>query len=235
MVINLTKNRKEKILRQPLSNRFVHWGSAISIIMLIITGLGQMPLYGRYLLVQPFGTGWLTRYDLTLYVHYFFAAVLIFIIFYHLVYHLIRKEFQIIPKKGDVKASYEIIKAMILRKHEPPSEKYLPEQRLAYAFFAFSIGLVIVTGIFKVVKNIQGVQASNEFLLWGAQLHNLSTVLVILGIVMHLAAFVVKANRKMLPGMFTGYVDKEYVKERHTIWYKELEEESEKSKKKDVM
>ncbi|OIJ18909.1 hypothetical protein BKP45_15400 [Anaerobacillus alkalidiazotrophicus] len=218
----MKQNKKDKILRQPLSNRLVHWITAISITMLIITGFGQMPLYGRYLIVQPFGTGWLTRYDLTLYVHYFFAAVLIFIVFYHLVYHVMRKEYDIVPKKGDGKGSYEIIKAMILRKHEPPSDKYLPEQRLAYAYFAFSIGLVIITGIFKVIKNIQGVQASNAFLLWGAQLHNLATVMIIFGIIMHLGAFVVKANRKMLPGMFTGYVDKEYVKDRHSIWYEKL-------------
>lgn len=226
----MMKSKQNKILRQPLSNRFVHWVTAISIIMLIITGFGQMPLYGRYLLVQPFGTKWLTSYELTLWVHYIFAALLIFIVFYHAFFHLIKKEFHIVPKKGDVKGSYEIVKAMILRKPEPPSEKYLPEQRLAYAFFAGAIVLAIVTGFFKVIKNIMGVQASNEFLLWGAQLHNLATVLVILGIILHLGAFVVKANRKMLPGMFTGYVDKEYVKERHTKWYEELEQEDERKK-----
>lgn len=230
----MSKNN-QKILRQPLSNRLVHWVTAISIIMLIITGLGQMPLYGRYLIVQPFGTGWLTQYNLTLYVHYIFAAVLIYITFYHLFFHWLRKEYHIIPKKGDVKGSYEILKAMILRRKEPASEKYLPEQRLAYAYFAVSIGLVIITGIFKVVKNINGVQASNSFLLWGAQLHNLATVMVIFGIVMHLGAFVVKANRKMLPGMFTGYVDKEYVEERHSLWYKELKETETGKKEKQVM
>ena len=226
------KTKKEKILRQPLSNRFVHWTTAISIFMLIITGMGQMPLYGRYLLVQPFGTQWLLSYEATLWVHYIFAAILMFVVFYHLFYHFMRKEFHIIPKKGDVKASYEIIKAMVLRKHEPPSEKYLPEQRLAYAFFAFSIALVIVTGIIKVIGNISGIQPSNGVLLWGAQLHNLAMVLIIIGIVMHLGAFLVKANRKMLPGMFTGFVDKDYVKERHSLWYKELEKENKKDKKK---
>jgi formate dehydrogenase gamma subunit len=225
------KTKKEKILRQPLSNRFVHWVTAISIFMLIITGMGQMPLYGRYLLVQPFGTQWLLSYEATLWVHYIFAAILMFVVFYHLFYHFMRKEFHIIPKKGDVKASYEIIKAMVLRKHEPPSEKYLPEQRLAYAFFGFSIGLVIVTGIIKVIGNISGIQPSNGVLLWGAQLHNLAMFLIIIGIVMHLGAFLVKANRKMLPGMFTGFVDKDYVKERHSLWYKELEKESKKDNK----
>ncbi|WP_078594732.1 formate dehydrogenase subunit gamma [Evansella clarkii] len=221
------KYKKDKILRQPLSNRIVHWVTAGSILMLIITGLGQMPLYGRYLLWQPFGTKWLTSYEITLWVHYFFAIVLTFIMFYHLVYHIIKKEFHIWPKKGDIKGSYEIIKAMILRKKEPPSDKYLPEQRLAYAFFAFGIGIAMVSGFFKIIKNMHGVQASNELLLWGAQLHNLGTVLITMGVFMHLAAFIVKANRKLLPGMFSGFVDKEYVKERHSNWYNELEQELE--------
>lgn len=222
----MNKNsKKNKIYRQPLPNRFVHWGIAISIIMLIISGLGQMPLYSRYLVKQPFGTKWLTSYEITLWVHYVFAAVLMFFIAYHIVFHLIRKEFSLLPKKGDIKGSLLVLKAMLLRQKEPPSEKYLPEQRLTYAYFAFAIALVVITGFIKVIKNIIGVQPSNGILLWGAQLHNLATVLVIIGIILHLGAFIIKDNRKLLPGMFTGYVDKKYVKERHSLWYKELNKE----------
>lgn len=220
----MAKKTKKKILRQPLSNRIVHWGTAISIFMLIITGIGQMPVYSRYMLVQPFGTKWLTSYEITLWVHYIFAALLMFFVAYHIVYHVIRKEFAILPRKGDVKGSFLIFKAMLLRKEEPPSDKYLPEQRLAYAFFAFSIGLVIITGMIKVIKNIMGIQPTNGILLWGALLHNIAMVLIIIAIVLHLAAFIVKENRKLLPGMFTGYVDYDYVKKRHKIWYDKLME-----------
>src|SRR5690606_5953571 len=172
----MNKNsKKNKIYRQPLPNRFVHWGIAISIIMLIISGLGQMPLYSRYLVKQPFGTKWLTSYEITLWVHYVFAAALMFFIAYHIVFHLIRKEFSLLPKKGDIKGSFLVLKAMLLRQKEPPSEKYLPEQRLTYAYFAFAIALVVITGFIKVIKNIIGVQPSNGILLWEAQLHNLAT------------------------------------------------------------
>lgn len=225
-------SKKTKLYRQPLSNRVVHWLTAFSILMLIITGLGQMPLYGRYLLVQPWGTGWLTNYNITLAVHYIFAVILIFVMFYHLTYHLIRKDFDIIPRKGDVRGSIEIIKCMVTNKEEPPCDKYLPEQRLAYLAFAIPIALVIVTGVIKVAKNVIGVQVSNGVLYWAAQLHNLAMVLIIFAIVAHLGAFVVKANRKMLPGMFTGYVDKSYVEERHSIWYKRLKKNKEENKEK---
>ncbi len=218
--------KKNKIHRQSAVNRFIHWGTAISIIMLIITGLGQMPLYGRYLVVDIPGTKWLTSYEITLWLHYIFAATLLFVISFHIVYHVSRKEFHIFPKKGDVKQSYYLLKAMLLRKKEPPCEKYLPEQRLTYAYFATVVLIVAVTGVFKIIKNIPGVQASNGFLLWGAQLHNLSTVLIVIGVILHLAAFIPKSNRKLLPGMFTGYVDEDYVKERHNIWYQECKKET---------
>lgn len=227
------KKKKKKILRQPLSNRFVHWGTAISIFMLIITGLGQMPIYSRYLVVKPFGTNWLTSYEITLWVHYIFAAILMFFVAYHIIYHVVKKEFDILPRKGDIKGSFLIIKAMILKQEEPPSDKYLPEQRLAYAFFAFSIGLVIVTGMIKVIKNIIGIQPTDGILLWGAMLHNVAMVLIIIGIVAHLAAFIFKANRNMLPGMFTGYVDFDYVKERHKLWYEKIMKKLEKEKSKE--
>lgn len=228
-------SKKVKLYRQPLTNRLVHWGTAFSILMLIISGLGQMPLYGRYLLVQPWGTVWLTNYSTTLVVHYVFALILIFIMFYHLTYHLMRKEFDIIPRKGDVKGSIEIIKCMITKKEEPPCDKYLPEQRLAYLAFAIPIALVIVTGVIKVVKNVIGIQASNGVLYWAANLHTLATVLIIFAIVAHLGAFAIKANRKMLSGMFTGYVDKDYVEERHSIWYKRLKKTDKTEEKEKAM
>lgn len=76
----------------------------------------------------------------------------------------------------------------------------------------------------KVIKNMMGIQPSNGVLLWGAQLHNIATVLIVIGVILHLVAFIIKDNRPLLPGMFTGYVNRNYVKERHSLWYKELKE-----------
>src|SRR5699024_3578853 len=96
------KKKKRKIYRQPIPNRIVHGEIAISTFMLIITGLGQMPLYGRYLLVQPPGTKWFTSYEITLWVHHIFAALLMFFVMYHLVFHIMMKQLDFVPKKGDV-------------------------------------------------------------------------------------------------------------------------------------
>ena len=47
-------------------------------------------------------------------------------------------------------------------------------------------------------------------------------LLVLIGIVAHLGAFIVPANRRLLISMFTGKVDLEYARHRHSIWFNRL-------------
>ncbi|NSL50845.1 formate dehydrogenase subunit gamma [Calidifontibacillus erzurumensis] len=223
-------NDEKKILRQSLSNRIVHWLTAISIFLLIISGLGQMPLYKRYNITKLPGAEWLGNYFDTLVLHYIAAIMLLFIVFYHIVLHVIRKEFDIWPKRGDLIQSFLIIKAMITKGKEPESDKYLAEQRLAYLFIGANIMLLIITGIIKIVKNIPGFTMPNIVIFWTAHIHNFATFLLIFGIIGHLAAFLFKENRALLPGMFSGYVKESYVKHRHSLWYKKLKEKDEKLK-----
>ena len=215
---NLTTT-EETITRQSLSNRVVHALVGSSTVMLIITGMGQMPFYKRYKIADLPGLGWLGSYEITLWLHYFFAMVLMGAVMYHLVYHGLRREFAILPKKGDVKHSIHVIWAMIRGHREPPSEKYLPEQRLAYAFLAFAIALTVVTGLIKVYTNVPGWNVSDSLHFWSAQLHNLGFFLVILGIIGHLSAFLFKPNRKLLGGMWHGQVCAHYTINRHAYWH----------------
>ena len=55
-------------------------------------------------------------------------------------------------------------------------------------------------------------------LFWLAQLHNLGMALTIVLFCGHMAAFLFKPNRFLLPAMFSGYVDAEYAKHRHSLW-----------------
>ena len=100
---------------------------------------------------------------------------------------------------------------------EPPSEKYLPEQRLAYAFIGGVLLLLVITGAIKTFKNLAGFNLSDSVYFWVAQLHNLGFALIIFGIIGHLAAFIFKANRPLLSAMFSGKVSAEYVLHRHSL------------------
>jgi cytochrome b subunit of formate dehydrogenase len=207
-----------KIQRQSLSNRIVHALTAISIFGLFFTGFGQMPVYKRYMLNEVPFMAWSADYHITLWWHYLFSVILIGVVFYHITYHFLRKEYDILPKKGDMKHSAEVIKAMITGKEEPPSEKYLPEQRIGYAFIAFWIVVMIITGIVKAIKNVAGIDMSLEVLFWTAQIHNLGFMMLIFGVIGHLSAFLFKPNRRLLPAMLWGKICSCYAKSRHGKW-----------------
>ena len=214
-----TVKNKKKIKRHGLSVLFVHWAAAISTFVLIFSGLGQMPLYKRYMLDQVPGLAWVSDFSVTLSIHYWAATVLIFAIVYHLVFHVMRSEFDMLPRRGDMKESVQIIMAVFGFGKEPENDKYLAEQRLAYVFIGFSLLILVVTGIIKVLKNLPHINFSEGFIYWITQIHNLGTLLIIIGIVTHLGAFIFKENWPMLPGIFTGKIDLEYARRRHSIWY----------------
>lgn len=180
-----------------------------------------MPMYKRYNIVKLPGAEWLGEYSITLVMHYLGAIILIFIVFYHMFVHFFKKEFDAIPKRGDVKESGKIIKAMITNGEEPPSEKYLAEQRLAYMAIGVTVLALVITGLIKIAKNVAFIHIPHSVIFLSTTIHNAATMILIILIIGHLAAFIIKANRKLLPGMITGYVDEEYVKHRHSKWYKQ--------------
>ena len=211
--------------RHGFSTRFVHWAVAVSTIVLVLSGLGQLPLFHRYMVDELPYPGWTSDFNITLLIHYSAAMLLAFAAIYHAVVHTLRREFSIVPRRGDFKESYLIMKAMMGRGEEPASHKYLAEQRLAYAFIGANLLLLLITGYIKVLKNLAEVHFSYETLWINTQLHNLATALLIIGVLGHLAAFLFKANRPLLPSLFHGHVDAEYARDRHCLWCEEIDDE----------
>lgn len=204
--------------RHNLAVRIQHWLVVLSTFVLFFTGLGQMPVYKRYMVDQVPGLAWSSDYSITVVLHYGAALVLIFAVIFHLVYMYMSKEYQIIPRKGDLKESWLIIKAMFGFGKEPPQDKYLAEQRVAYAYMFFWFAIIIITGIFKILKNLPNVSYGSGFIALNTNLHNLSMVFLLLGIVAHLGAFLLKPNWPLVPSMFTGKVNLEYARKRHSLW-----------------
>jgi hypothetical protein len=69
------------------SNRFVRYIYLFTILMLALTGFGQMPIFKRYYIADIPGLGWLAQFYVTHYMHYlaaivFFALVAYFIVDY---------------------------------------------------------------------------------------------------------------------------------------------------------
>lgn len=210
--------KKLQVKRHSVADRIVHWGTALSIFVLIFSGVGQMPVYKRYMVAELPGMAWTASYPVTLLMHYVAAAVLMGVVAFHVAYAVKLKAFGLVPRKGDLKESAQIIGAMFTGKPEPPSGKFLAEQRLAYAFIAASVGLLVLTGILKVLKNLAGLDLPYAVIHWNTILHNIGTGLIVFGIVAHLGAFLLKPNRPLVKSMFTGTVDHEYATHRHPLW-----------------
>ncbi|HET6499016.1 MAG TPA: cytochrome b/b6 domain-containing protein [Coriobacteriia bacterium] len=212
--------KRDRIPRQSFENRLSHWLVAGSTFALIFTGFGQMPMYSRYGIADLPGMAWAADYHLTLLLHYVSGAVLVFAVVFHVSGAILTKRFALLPRKGDLRESIRIIAAMLGKGEEPPSGKYLAEQRLAYAFIGTSILVVVVSGIIKVLKNLPGVDMHPLAIFAATTAHNIAAVLIVLGVAGHLAAFMFKENRSLLPAMFDGTVDRTYAARRHPLWYR---------------
>ena len=212
----------EKVLRHSNTVRIIHWSVAISGMLLLFSGIGQMPMYKRYNVVLLPGLYWVSDYNITLVIHLIAGAVFGAAILYHIVYHLMQKEFSAMPRSGDVSESIIIIKAMLTGKEEPPHGKFLAEQRLAYAAMGLTSLVLLVTGLIKVYKNTGIVILQPDFMTVVTLIHTIATPIFLFLFIAHLGAFVIKENWPLFPTMFNGYVNKKYADHRHPLWnYKE--------------
>ncbi|MCX8111370.1 MAG: cytochrome b/b6 domain-containing protein [Syntrophorhabdaceae bacterium] len=200
-----------------------HWVLAASGIILIFTGLGCLPLFKRYYITEIPGFAWTGDFNTVTTVHYTASIFFVMAVCFHILYHGIKKEFGLLPKKGDVKNGIKVMAAMIGIGEEPPSDKYLPEQRIAYIGIGAIILLLTVTGIIKVLKNLEWVVLSPSSEALNTIIHTLSGFIFMIAFIIHVAIVIFfKSNWPLLKSMFTGWVDEDYVKHRHSIWYEKI-------------
>ncbi len=212
------KKDKDRVKRHSALVRLTHWLVALSGLVLVFTGMGELPMYKRYNVIKLPGLAWASDFELNLVIHYYAAAVFVFAVVFHVLYHLRRREFSIVPRKGDLKESIQIVKAMLTGGQEPAHEKFLAEQRLAYAAIGGAALVLMVTGLVKTYKNLGPVVLEPGFLGMVTLIHTAFTVIFVLLIVAHLGAFAIKANWPLLPSIFTGYVSRQYASQRHARW-----------------
>lgn len=215
------------VVRHSLIELVEHWAIALSGLVLLITGIFELPMANRYYITSLPGLGWSGDFIKSLYIHYAASVVFIAAAVFHLLYHGIRGEWGMLPKPGDIGASIQVIKSFFGKGEEPPFEKYLPEQRLAYIGMAFIIAMLILSGLVKTYKNLYAPDMSLTLVLWATWIHNIFFMLFILAFIAHIAALVLKPNRPMIRGIFTGTVKLDYARHRHPLWIAAIAPETE--------
>jgi formate dehydrogenase gamma subunit len=214
--------QRETVLRHSPVELAEHWLLAISGLLLIFSGFGELPMYKRYLVTEIPGLSWAGDFFIQLKIHYLAGIIFVSVMVFHAIYHGWLRHQGLIPRRGDVKTSWKTILSMLGFGEEPPTDKYLPEQRLAYAYLG-GIGLILVlTGIVKVIKNIPGAYLAPGLIASMTLIHTFATIFFLLGVLAHLAALVFKVNRPLVKSIFTGEVDSGYAQDRHSIWYQDI-------------
>jgi len=213
--INEEKNR---VVRHGTLELAEHWALALSGLLLLLSGMFELPMAARYKITTIPGFAWSGDFITSLTIHYIASVIFIIAGFFHLFFHGILSESGLIPQKGDLKSSVAVIKSFFGKGEEPPFDKYLPEQRLAYLGMAAIIAVLVATGLIKTYKNIYAPDLSHAITLWATWLHNIFFVLFILAFAGHIGAILLKPNRPMVRGIFTGAVRLDYARDRHPLW-----------------
>jgi len=206
------------VKRHSLSVRMTHWLVAASGILLLFSGFGQLPMYKRYNVIHIPGLAWSSNFEITLLIHNICAIVFTATVIFHLLYHLRRREFAIMPKKGDLAATVQGIKAMFGLAEEPLHGKFQAKQRVIYAVIGVTTLILIATGLVKSFKNLGPIVVDPIFLQWVAFSHTLTGMLFMLLFVAHVAALLMKNHRPLIPSMFSGNIDKTYAQKHHPGW-----------------
>ena len=215
-------DEKGIVLRHTWVERLEHWAFALSGSVLVFSGLGELPMYRRFMVTEIPGFKWAGDYLLHLKIHYLAAVVFVSVMVFHALYHGWLGHRGLLPRKGDFTASVKTVLSMFGWGEEPKADKYLPEQRLAYAYLAGVAMILAITGIFKVLKNLPGAYFPPGFITTITLFHTFATFFFLLGILAHLAALLLKVNRPMVKPIFTGKMELEYARRRHPLWYERL-------------
>ena len=195
-----------------------HWGIALSGLALLMSGIFQMPSAARYKITAIPGFWWSGDFFITLKIHYLASVIFLGLIIFHLIYHGLLKEYAMLPQSGDLSESIKVMKTFITNQPEPPFGKYLPEQRLAYVAIALPVLMLAVSGFVKTWKNLYAPDMDRTLLLWMTWIHNIGFMLFFMAFLGHIGALLLKPNRPMLRGMFTGKVSRDYAEHRHPLW-----------------
>jgi len=216
-------SEKNLVVRHSALELIEHWAIAISGLVLFLTGMFELPMSKRYYISSLPGLGWSSDYMTSLYLHYVAAIVFTTVTIFHLFYHGLRGEKGLLPQKGDFSESITVIKSLFGFGEEPPMQKYLPEQRLAYVGMAFIILMLIISGLVKTYKNLYAPDMSLTVVLWATWIHNIFFILFFLAFLAHIAAILLRPNWPMVRGIFTGKVRLDYARHRHSLWLADIE------------
>ena len=208
----------ERILRWTAWERFVHWTTAASFLLLAVTGLSL--LFGRSILIPIMGPeGFAAWAAVAMYLHEFvgpwiFTPAVAILLSMWLVHNL--------PEKGDLQ--WWLKGGGIIGSSHPSSGRVNSGEKLWFWFIA-TVGVAcIVTGVILAFP-LEWDQTRSTMQL-SSVIHGAAALLWI-GFWMGHAYIGTIGTEGALEGMTTGYVDANWAKQHHDRWYEEVADTAE--------
>lgn len=205
------------ILRFNAVERFAHWLTAVSFIVLALTGLNM--LYGRYVLLPLIGASPFSA--LTLWgklAHNYIAAAFVLGVLLMLVLWLRHN----IPNGDDLKW---LAKGggLFTKGVHPPSRKFNAGQKFIFWSVLLGGGLLAVTGFYLMMPFDFGmtVHDMQKFVVW----HGVTALILIAIIVGHIYIGSI-GMEGAFDAMSTGEVDENWAREHHNLWVAEVKGEA---------
>ena len=207
-----------RILRWTAWERFVHWTTAVSFLVLAVTGLSL--LFGRSILIPIMGPeGFAAWAAVAMYLHelvgpWIFTPVVAILLSMWLVHNL--------PERGDLE--WWLKGGGIIGKSHPSSGRVNSGEKLWFWFIA-TVGVAcIVTGVILAFP-LEWEQTRSTMQL-SSVIHGVAALLWI-GFWMGHAYIGTVGTEGALEGMTTGYVDANWAKQHHDRWYEEVADTAE--------
>jgi formate dehydrogenase subunit gamma len=200
-----------QMLRFNAWDRMVHWGAAISFILLAVTG--TIILFGKFILLPVIGYtlfAWLAI--LAKNVHNFvgpvfaFCTILMFITF-------VKDNF---PKAHDLKWLAKF--GGLLTDEHVPSDRFNAGEKVWFWLGVTLLGIVVsITGF---ILNFPNFEQGRELMQQANVIHAVAAVLFLTMALSHIYLGTVGVEGAY-EAMRTGYVDEIWAKEHHEYWYRD--------------
>lgn len=205
------------ILRFPTFERVVHWITAVTFILLGLTGLNM--LYGRYVLLPLLSADGFAALTMAgkvahNYLGFLFIACLV-VMFLMWIRHNI-------PTATDIR--WLARGGGMIGKDHPPADKFNAGQKIVFAAVIIVGAIISYTGLsliypFAFDPTVQGMQFS--------QLVHTGASLVLIALIFAHIYIGTVGMEGAIDAMWSGYVDENWAREHHSLWVEKATTETE--------
>jgi cytochrome b subunit of formate dehydrogenase len=200
-------------IRHGIGSFVSHWGTALGIFVLMISGF----LMG-FLFISPTANT-LEQIIPVLNMHFFAVILTLFGGFFFVGDYLASRDWALLlPNWQDITGGF--FGKYFLRRKWDKEHKYLSSQKAAFIPFAVLGLLLVVTGAIKVGAHVWPISANAWG--WATIIHDISALLAIIYLVIHVGMVVLLGHWPALFSWFTGTVTTKVVEHEYPMWEEEL-------------